>query len=182
MTRKQILLFLLADLAVMVFAGQGTWLRYQMLREDIRAMAAEDAAMPPTEGTIAVVSGGTAESPVTANVPGVEAVKEEAAPSVPMVSVPAPAEPPVSPGPPSSVRARKTFIYDNTKAKEVQLVGDFNKWQPLTFTKDVKGRWTVSVPLAPGDYSYSFIVDGKTVRDPYQRRTDAKGRSLLTVR
>jgi 1,4-alpha-glucan branching enzyme len=77
--------------------------------------------------------------------------------------------------------SRRTFVYNNLNAKSVQLVGDFNNWTPEAFRKSTAGRWSVSVSLAAGDYSYNFIVDGKTVRDPNQRRTDAKGRSLLTI-
>ncbi|MBK8576079.1 MAG: hypothetical protein IPN90_10560 [Elusimicrobia bacterium] len=85
--------------------------------------------------------------------------------------------------PPSDVKPKmgRTFLFISGTAKSVQLVGDFNGWSPQAFKKDEKGRWTVSVMLAPGDYSYNFIVDGKTIRDPNQRRTDLEERSLLTV-
>ena len=53
-------------------------------------------------------------------------------------------------------------------ATTVTLVGDFKGWSarglPL---RSVDGRtWEVEVPLAPGRYAYSFVVDGQLARDP----------------
>lgn len=51
----------------------------------------------------------------------------------------------------------------------VALVGDFNDWDPRATplrhaSSDV---WTVTVPLRPGRYRYTFIVDGtRWHRDP----------------
>ncbi|MBK8870423.1 MAG: hypothetical protein IPN19_05125 [Elusimicrobia bacterium] len=182
MTRKQLMLFIIADLFILVFSGHGAWSRYLMLRGEMLALGEE--MDPSIERTVAVVSVNTAVDPSGVDPspsktggekgPGME---ENGAP------VPGPVEPPATPSPPAPVNPiRKTFSYDSSKAKSVQLVGDFNKWMPQNFDRDPKGRWSLSVPLAPGDYSYSFIVDEKTIRDPYQRRTDAKGRSLLTVK
>jgi hypothetical protein len=51
----------------------------------------------------------------------------------------------------------------------VAVVGDFNDWDsratPLHNGSD--GLWTVTVPLRPGRYRYTFIVDGtRWRRDP----------------
>lgn len=183
MTRKQLLFVLVLDLAMMAFAGHGAWSRYHFLRGEEMVLAAEQGSAKLSAPMTASVST-SPESPsgflVTAEPIPPEGTVTQAN-SVPApVSVPLAAEPTAEKVAPSPIR--KTFSYDNVKVKSVQLVGDFNKWTPQNFSRDPKGRWTLSVPLSPGDYSYSFMVDGKTVRDPYQRRTDAKGRSLLTVK
>lgn len=180
MTRKQLLLLLGLVFVTMVFAGHGVWTRYQILREDM-AMAAEESISLP-EPTTAVVSGDPSGAGNGAVVSTQGTVEQAVEPEGPAVPAPVAVTPPAVPANKPPVNVRKTFYYDGAKAQTVQLVGDFNKWSPEDFLRDAKGRWTISIPLPPGDYSYSFIVDGKTVRDPYQRRTDAKGRSLLTVK
>lgn len=54
-------------------------------------------------------------------------------------------------------------------AGRVALVGDFNDWDPtgtpLHETGD--GHWVLDVPLPPGRYHYTFVVDGRQwVADP----------------
>lgn len=53
-------------------------------------------------------------------------------------------------------------------AREVNLVGDFSAWQPITlFDHDGNGTWAVTVALPPGRYAYAFVVDGRWVgQDP----------------
>jgi hypothetical protein len=51
----------------------------------------------------------------------------------------------------------------------VVLVGDFNDWNPVAtpLRRDADGVWSVTVPLRPGRYRYTFIVDGtRWRRDP----------------
>jgi 1,4-alpha-glucan branching enzyme len=55
-------------------------------------------------------------------------------------------------------------------ARIVQAAGDFNGWNPtqtpLEQTSD--GAWTVTLPLEPGRYEYSFVVDGEQwIGDPF---------------
>ena len=54
-------------------------------------------------------------------------------------------------------------------AVKVQLVGDFNSWNPVALPMR-RGRdgstWEVEVGLAPGRYTYAFVVDGRVARDP----------------
>lgn len=62
------------------------------------------------------------------------------------------------------------FILLDPTATTVSIVGDFNGWDPartpLTRAASA-GFWTVEVPLAPGRYSYAFVVDGRRfVPDP----------------
>jgi len=61
------------------------------------------------------------------------------------------------------------FTLDAPDARTVTLVGDFNSWQPaaLPLARAANGRtWVVDVPLAPGRYAYSFVVDGSLAIDP----------------
>lgn len=81
------------------------------------------------------------------------------------------------------------FVLVAPDAGTVALVGDFNDWD-TTATPLMRGVgdgvWSVTVPLSPGRYRYSFLVDGTTwLRDPQAARTveDEFGRpnSVLTI-
>jgi Carbohydrate-binding module 48 (Isoamylase N-terminal domain) len=78
--------------------------------------------------------------------------------------------PDVAPPPVASVSAPHVrFTLDAPGATSVALVGDFNGWNPqaLPMRRSRDGQtWEVEVPLAPGRYTYSFIVDGVLARDP----------------
>lgn len=72
------------------------------------------------------------------------------------------------PGEPRSVEMQ--FVYVDLSASSVALVGDFNGWDP-TATPLARapgdGIWAVTLPLPPGRYHYSFVVDGTHwARDP----------------
>lgn len=60
------------------------------------------------------------------------------------------------------------FRLGDADAREVALVGDFNGWQPVHHLRPIAaGVWAVDVTLEPGIYTYTFLVDGTTVRlDP----------------
>jgi 1,4-alpha-glucan branching enzyme len=53
-------------------------------------------------------------------------------------------------------------------AKSVKLAADFTDWEkfPLDMMKSKNGIWFSVIPLAPGQYSYRFIVDGQWYDDP----------------
>ena len=89
---------------------------------------------------------------------------------------------------PTSAEQLMRFVFVNPSASSVAIVGDFNDWEeggsPLR--REEKGVWTISIPLAPGRYHYTFVVDGtKWVADPLAPRTleDDFGRpnSVITV-
>lgn len=55
-------------------------------------------------------------------------------------------------------------------AREVYVAGDFNDWRPtelyaLRRRKD--GSWYIKLDLAPGEYQYKYIVDGRWEADPH---------------
>lgn len=81
------------------------------------------------------------------------------------------------------------LVFVDSSASSVAIVGDFNDWEeggsPLRRVSE-KGVWMITIPLAPGRYHYTFVVDGtKWVADPSAPRTleDDFGRpnSVITV-
>jgi hypothetical protein len=61
------------------------------------------------------------------------------------------------------------FVLRTAADSAVTLVGDFNDWDPRAtpLHPASDGVWTVTVPLRPGRYRYTFIVDGTRWRsDP----------------
>ncbi len=70
-------------------------------------------------------------------------------------------------------------------ASRVTLAGDFNHWRTDTIAladPDRDGVWTVTLSLAPGSYTYLFVVDGnQRVVDPHAEvdRSGAGQRSIL---
>ncbi|MFQ6103564.1 MAG: AAA family ATPase [Candidatus Glassbacteria bacterium] len=71
-------------------------------------------------------------------------------------------------------------------AKSVQLVGDFNVWNPDEgyMSEDERGVWSITLPLTPGKYNYKFIIDGDWVTDPNNPSSekDEKGNVNSIVR
>ena len=71
--------------------------------------------------------------------------------------------------PSSPHELKKTeFALEACSAKSVKLAADFTDWEksPLEMTMAENGLWRVAVPLAAGNYSYRFIVDGQWCDDP----------------
>lgn len=64
------------------------------------------------------------------------------------------------------------FGYFQPDAHEVFVVGSFNDWDPraTALTSDSFGDWSVQLLLAPGSYSYRFLVDGEWRDDPSAAR------------
>ena len=62
------------------------------------------------------------------------------------------------------------FVIDAPRASRVTLVGDFNNWDPgATPLVQVAttGKWRAVLPLPPGRYEYTFLIDGsRWVLDP----------------
>lgn len=62
------------------------------------------------------------------------------------------------------------FVFVDSNARSVELVGDFNEWaRGATELKrsGAPGVWAVSVPLSPGRHEYAFIINGSLwVADP----------------
>ena len=96
---------------------------------------------------------------------------------------------PVAIAPAATPAQRMTeFIFVNPSASKVAIVGDFNDWDEgvSQLRRLGDGVWAITIPLAPGRYHYTFVVDGTTwVADPAAPRTleDDFGRpnSVITV-
>lgn len=77
------------------------------------------------------------------------------------------------------------FKYHDSVPKEVSIAGDFTDWSPQLMRKDKNNNWSITLNLKPGQYAYNFIVDGKMIRDPANRKTKKAGQkipsSLLVV-
>ena len=69
------------------------------------------------------------------------------------------------------------FALARPGARRVAVIGDFNGWDASAtpMTRDARGVWTATVPLAPGRHAYVFVVDdtlwvtdprAEVVRDP----------------
>jgi hypothetical protein len=87
----------------------------------------------------------------------------------------------------AGARTPVQFVLVARDARAVAVVGDFNDWNPRAtpLAPGPGGVWSVVVPLAPGRFAYSFVVDGSEWRaDPVAlRETDDYGRpsSVLFV-
>jgi hypothetical protein len=61
------------------------------------------------------------------------------------------------------------FVIVAPTARQVSLVGDFNRWDasanPMRPAPDGQ-RWELEVALGPGRHTYAFVVDGDVMRDP----------------
>jgi 1,4-alpha-glucan branching enzyme len=65
-------------------------------------------------------------------------------------------------------KRKEAFTIFAPSAGEVQLVGDFTKWEetPIKLKRSKDGTWKATVPLDPGVHEYRFLVDGKWINDP----------------
>jgi hypothetical protein len=60
------------------------------------------------------------------------------------------------------------FSLDAPAARSVRLAADFTDWNKNTINLvNTEGIWRAAIPLAPGLYSYRFIVDGRWCNDPH---------------
>jgi 1,4-alpha-glucan branching enzyme len=82
---------------------------------------------------------------------------------------------------------RVDFFCRAPAAKQVDLVGDFNRWQAAACSMQrlSDGSWTASLELSHGYHQYYFLVDGKAVLDPHSAGTTRNERneraSLIAV-
>lgn len=60
------------------------------------------------------------------------------------------------------------FVIFEPGIERAEIAGSFSRWEPLPM-KSVgrNGYWEVTIPLEPGEYEYSYFLDGKqSVADP----------------
>jgi cyclomaltodextrinase / maltogenic alpha-amylase / neopullulanase len=68
-----------------------------------------------------------------------------------------------------SAKQKTTFNFSDPDKKysRVQIKGEINQWNPKLGEMNYKdGTWTTSFNLAPGQYQYLFMLDGKETLDP----------------
>ena len=67
------------------------------------------------------------------------------------------------------------FEFTHPTAISVCVAGTFNHWQPeaKTLHSSGVGHWWKETSLAPGDYEYCLVVDGKWIPDPSARESVA---------
>ncbi len=80
--------------------------------------------------------------------------------------------------PPETETRNILFKHRNPSAKKVSIVGDFNDWMPQDMKKAQNGIWTVTIKIAPGQYVYNFIVDGRPQKDVNNPKTTDTGRGF----
>jgi len=70
--------------------------------------------------------------------------------------------------------SRLCFVYQGLAGQNVQLVGDFNAWNPyrhrLEPTEGHPTRYSICLRLGPGRHFYRFLVDGEPLADPLNMR------------
>jgi len=100
-----------------------------------------------------------------------------------------PEEPKQVEAPPENRLKQVTLSLERTDAHEVSVIGSFNNWEAgkTILRRTAPGKWTVSLLLAPGRYSYKFLIDRKTkIVDPANSVTEPDGfggsNSVLEVR
>ena len=79
--------------------------------------------------------------------------------------------------PPPSVKGNTTFrLKGYLQARVVALAGTFNNWNQsqLLFAKE-GDEWVCRIDLAPGKYTYKFIIDGNWITDPANPATEDDG-------
>jgi chromosome partitioning protein len=75
----------------------------------------------------------------------------------------------------SQLNEAVVFVTLYPRAKDVQIAGDFNNWQPeKTPLQKVgtSGVWQTKLKIPAGKYRYRLVVDGHWQQDPYNERTE----------
>lgn len=74
------------------------------------------------------------------------------------------------------------FTLRSPGARDVYLIGDFNRWNPTVERMNANGdQFEVRLFLVAGEYRYKFVVDGTTIVDPDNPGVPDKGSPLRLV-
>lgn len=66
------------------------------------------------------------------------------------------------------------------QARTVALAGTFNNWnQSATLCGREVDAWVCRIDLAPGRYTYKFVIDGNWITDPANAQTEDDGRGNI---
>jgi cytoskeletal protein RodZ len=168
MTRRRLKVLWTINLLVLIGLVVLMWWHYQEVAPRPAPPAAPDPAPPATPAEPVAVSTATVDVSTTPT-------------TTPAAAEPAPAAPEAPEASSTAAKRRVVFTYRDNRCKTAAVTAAFTTWKPAPMSEGPKGVWTYAVDLAPGDYSYAFVVDGRTYRDPSNPRTDAERRSLKTV-
>lgn len=85
------------------------------------------------------------------------------------------------PPPVPSLTGNTTFwLPGHTDAQVVALYGSFNDWiQTKTYCAKEGDGWVCRIDLAPGKYTYKFLVDGVGLNDPTNSATEDDGNGSI---
>ena len=85
------------------------------------------------------------------------------------------------PPPMASLTGNTTFkLAGHTDAEAVAIYGSFNNWiQTKNYCARENDGWVCRVDLAPGKYTYRFLVDGAGLLDPANPDTEADANGLV---
>lgn len=75
----------------------------------------------------------------------------------------------------SQMNEAVVFVTLYPRAKNVQIAGDFNNWQPEKTPMEKvgdSGVWQTEMNLPAGRYRYRMVVDGQWQQDPYNELTE----------
>jgi len=92
------------------------------------------------------------------------------------------------PPPVPSLTGNTTFtLPGHTDAQVVAIYGSFNNWiQTKNYCAREGDGWVCRIDLAPGKYTYKFLVDGIGVNDPTNSATEDDGNghmdSVIVIR
>jgi hypothetical protein len=90
--------------------------------------------------------------------------------------------------PPPSLKGNTTFrLKGHPNARVVAVAGNFNDWNQSQVLFGKEGdEWVCRIDLAPGKYTYKFIIDGDWILDPANPDTEDDERgftnSVLVVK
>lgn len=84
------------------------------------------------------------------------------------------------PPPVPSVAGNTTFkLTGHTDAEAVAIYGSFNNWiQTKNYCAKEIDEWVCRIDLAPGKYTYKFLVDGVGLNDPNNSATEVDSNGL----
>jgi enterochelin esterase family protein len=85
------------------------------------------------------------------------------------------------PPPVPSLTGNTTFtLAGHTDAEAVAVYGSFNDWiQTKNYCAKESGGWVCRLDLAPGRYTYKFLVDGVGLNDPANSATEDDGNGSI---
>ncbi len=79
------------------------------------------------------------------------------------------------PGMPAPRDGTTRLVIRARDARQVEVAGDWNAWQRIPAQQGPDGLWYVDVSLSPGEYRYTFLINGTEWRVPAEAVATADG-------